>query len=148
MDRDLLSAVPGGPELLDWFGGYAPLLHDAEVLEITLDRRGPVCSIKVHGFEMTPEVDAFGYFICTRHAVITFRLDEVTRLELEDFSHQNALMGLGVARTVSGGFCLEFDPANGVSGLVEAQRLEISIAPGIPPDSIYLEAGARRAGVG
>ena len=148
MDRDLLSAVPGGPELLDWFGGHAPRLHDAEVLEIILDRRGPVCSIKVHGFEMTPEVDASGYFVCTRHAVITFRLDEVTRLELEDFSHQNALMGLGVARTASGGFCLELDPANGVSGLVEAQRLEISIAPGIPPGSIYLEAEARRAGMG
>ena len=38
MTPALLQNVPGGPELIEWFGGYAPRFHDAEVLGLTLDR--------------------------------------------------------------------------------------------------------------
>jgi hypothetical protein len=134
----LLQNVPGGPELIEWFGGYAPRFHDAEVLGLTLDREGARCSLRVHGFEMTSEVDGRGYFVCKRHAVVTFALVGLTALELADFAEQNALMGLTIDRNDDGGFRLELDPANGLSGSIEARTLEISIEPGIPPGSQYL----------
>ena len=65
MNIDLLNRVPGGPELVEWFG-YAPCFHDAEVLCVTLDREDYAsCSIRVHGFEMTNEVDTNGFFVFT-----------------------------------------------------------------------------------
>jgi len=135
---ELLRNVPGGPELIQWFGGYAPRFHDAEVLNLTLDREEPRCSVRVHGFEMTSEVDSGGYFVCIKHATVTFHLIELMALELADFNGQNALMGLTITRNLDNGFRLEFDPAFGLSGTIEARRLEISIEPGIPPGSQYL----------
>ncbi len=36
----LLEAIPGGPEVAEWFGGW-PEFGDAEILELRLVRRGP-----------------------------------------------------------------------------------------------------------
>jgi hypothetical protein len=138
---DLLDGVPGGRELVDWFGGYAPRFHDAEVLGLTLDRERATCSIRVHGFEMTGDVDAKGFYICTKHVVVTFLVGDLTELELADFGMQNALMGLSIDRGLDGQFRLELDPANGLSGVIEGRTLEITIEPGIPPGSQYLELG-------
>lgn len=138
MNAELLNTVAGGTDLLEWFGGHAPSFHDAEVLGVTLDREGARCILKVHAFEMTSEVDRNGYFVCTRHAVVTFELGDVTSLELADFNHQNAIMGLSVVRSEDGGFGLEVEPAYGLSGVVEARSLRISIEPGIPAGSQYL----------
>ena len=141
MNIDLLNRVSGGHELLEWFGGYAPHFHDAEVLGLTLDRQGATCSVKVHGFQMTKEVDAKGLYVCTKHVVVTFLVGELTELELSDFGSQNALMGLSIARGLDGQFRLELDPANGLSGIIEGRTLEIAIEPGIPPGSQYLRLG-------
>ena len=138
MTPELLRSVPGGPELIQWFG-YAPRFHDAEVLGLTLDREEPRCSLRVHGFEMTSEIDSAGYFICAKHATVTFDLIDLTALEIADFNGQNALMGLTIERGLDGGFRLELDPAYGLSGTIEARRLEISFEPGIPAGSQYLK---------
>ncbi|MBO9547006.1 Imm50 family immunity protein [Caulobacter sp.] len=140
MNIELLSNVPGGHELVSWFG-YAPRFHDAEVLGVTLDRIGATCSIKVHGFEMTREVDAAGFYVCTKHVVVTFLLGDLTSLEFADFNHQNALMGLSIKRGLDGQFRLELDPANGLEGVVEGWTLEISIEPDMPAGSQYQKLG-------
>jgi hypothetical protein len=136
MNAELLNAVPGDPELLDWFG-YAPRLHDSEVLSVAFDREGPTCILRVHGFEMTPEVDARGYFVLTKHLVITFRLGELTGMQLDDFGFQNALMGLSISRGPDQRFRIELDPANGLGGFIEGLTLSITIEPGIPAGSMY-----------
>jgi hypothetical protein len=85
LDIDLLNRVPGGPELVEWFG-YAPRFHDAEVLGVTLDREDATCSLRVHGFEMTSSVDENGFYVCTKHVVVTFLVRDLTELELDGFN--------------------------------------------------------------
>jgi hypothetical protein len=126
-----LGEIPGGSQLLEWFG-YAPRFHDAEVLTVTLDREGPRCTIAIHGFEMTPEVDSDGYFILTKHVVVSFHLEGVSLLELGGFAEQNYLMGLSLSRTGDGQFRLELDPCGGLGGCVEARAMSIAIEPGKP----------------
>ena len=140
MDIDVLNSVPGGRELMAWFG-YAPRFHDAEVLGVILDREGATCALRVHGFEMTSEVDPKGFFVCTKHVVATFRVGDLTELELDDFGSQNALMGLSISRGTDGVFRLEVDPANGLGGVISGRTLTITMEPGIPAGSQYLKLG-------
>ncbi|CAN5353152.1 hypothetical protein BH10PSE3_BH10PSE3_37790 [soil metagenome] len=134
MTPELLADVPGGPELAAWFG-YAPGFHDAEVLGLTLDRDGPRCSLRVHGFEMTREIDEGGYFVRAKHVVVTFHLTDLLALELGDFNHQNALMSLTITRGLEASYRLELDGAYGLSGLIEARQVTIELEPGAPSGS-------------
>jgi hypothetical protein len=136
MNIDLLNRVPGGPELVAWFG-YAPRFHDAEILGVTLDRDLASCSLRVHGFEMTNEVDANGFFACTKHVVVTFLFRDLTELRFEGFNHQNAVMGLYIERGLDAQFRMEIEPAFGLGGVIEGRGLEIGLQPGIPPGSQY-----------
>lgn len=143
MNAELLTAVVGGPELLDWFGGRAPSFHDAEVLSITLDRNGASCTFKIHAFEMTSEIDGRGYFVSTRHTVVTLRFGEVSDLELADFNHQNVLMGLSLSKSPEDEFVLNLDPAYGLGGTLRGRTLSIAVEPGIPEGSQYLAPSPR-----
>ncbi len=137
MNIELLNAVPGGPELVEWFDGHAPRFHDAEVTSIAFDRTGPTCLLRVHGFKVSRAVKPDGPYVFKGHAVVTFRIDEVTEMQLDGFNHQNALMGLSIAHGPNEGFRVELDPAYGLSGFVEGRSLSIAIEPGIPPGSQY-----------
>ncbi|MBU1383220.1 MAG: immunity 50 family protein [Alphaproteobacteria bacterium] len=134
---ELLNAVPGGPELVAWFDGHAPRFHDAEVTSIAFDRAGPSCRLRVHGFKVTRAIKPDGPYVFEGHAVVAFRIDEVTGMQLDDFNHQNALMGLSIVRGPNEGFRVELDPAYGLSGFIEGRSLSIAIEPGIPPGSQY-----------
>jgi hypothetical protein len=90
-------------------------------------------------------VDSRGYFVCVRHAVVTFKLIHVTALELSDYNHQNALMGLSISRGEAGEFRLELDPAYGLGGFLEALQVSVSVQPGIPSVSQYLKLADARA---
>ncbi|MBI2262837.1 MAG: hypothetical protein HYU62_14370 [Caulobacterales bacterium] len=137
MNTELLNAVPGGAELVEWFDGHAPRFHDAEVISIAFDRAGPTCLLRVHGFKVTSAIKPDGHYVFEGHAVVTFRIDETTGMQLDDFNHQNALMGLSIVGRPDEGFRVELDPAYGLSGFVEGRSLSISIEPGIPPGSQY-----------
>ena len=137
MNIELLNAVPGGPELVEWFDGQAPRFHDAEVTSIAFDRAGPTCLLRVHGFKVTRSVKPDGPYVFEGHVVVTFRIDEVTGMQLDDFNHQNALMGLTIVRGPNEDFRMELDPAFGLSGFIEGRSLSIAIEPGIPPGSQY-----------
>ena len=132
----LLGEVPGGQQLLEWFDGRAPSFHDAEVLELSLDRNKARCSIKIHAFRMTSEVDAKGYFVLDKHVLVSFRLEGVVNLELNDFNEQNAILGMALSRTADQGFRLELDPAYGLFGFVEARSLTIDLEPGKSRESV------------
>lgn len=134
---ELLNAVSGGAELVEWFDGCAPRFHDAEVTSIAFDRAGPTCLLRVHGFKVSRAVKPDGPYVFEGHAVVTFRIDGVTGMQLDDFNHQNALMGLRIARGPDEGFRVELDPAYGLSGFIEGRLLSIAIEPGIPPGSQY-----------
>jgi Immunity protein 50 len=137
--------IPGGPKLLQWFAGRMPSFHDAEVLSLTLDRGTASAILRVHAFEMTSEVDARGYFNCTRHVVVVFKLTCIGMMELDGFNHQNALDGLKISRTDDGEIRLDLEPAYGLGGFIQARELEIGIEPGIPAGSQYLRPASGAA---
>lgn len=132
MDESVLSVVPGGADLLAWFGGRVPSFHDAEILGLELDRAGATCRFRVHAFEITGDVDQAGYFVLARHAVISFELGGVTDLELADFNHQNVLGGLRIERQANG-YHVELEPCWGLSGFLKARTVQIAVSPGAPP---------------
>ncbi len=142
IDHELLKQLPGGPDLIAWFGGCVPSFHDAEIVELALDRVQSCCRIKIHAFERTPETYATGHYVCVKHVVVTLRLLHVMNLQLDDFNHQNALDYLGILRQPNGNILLTMEPCYGLGGEIEAMGLEISLEPGIPPDSVYAERAA------
>ncbi len=133
---ELLSEIPGGSQLLEWFDGRVPSFHDAEVLELVLDRKKACCTIKVHTFQITSEVDAKGFFVLHKHAQVSFHLEGVANLELNDFNEQNAIYGLALGRTADQAIRLELDQCHGLFGFVEARVLTIGLEPGKPNDGV------------
>lgn len=51
----IFKSIPGGAELLAWFG-YVPSFHDAEIIDLHLNRHGP-STLRIHVWEMTGKVD-------------------------------------------------------------------------------------------
>lgn len=132
-------SIEGAENVVKWFGHW-PTFHDAEVVSVVLNRAGK-SRVEVHAFETTSDMDAAGYFRCTKHAIVTFELegyvpDEVGSICLRWFNHQNVLSGLTVRPVVSG-YEVILDGIFGVDGSLFCERLTVAIEPGIPPDSIY-----------
>lgn len=84
--------------------GHFPTFHDAEIIDISLDRNTtpsedfPTVSLcfKLHGWEMTSELTESGHYKLVKHHLITFRFDGVDQVDLRHFNHQNALFGLQI----------------------------------------------------
>jgi Immunity protein 50 len=83
--------VPGASELLSWFG-YWPSFHDAEVLSIHLNRSGE-STVAIHTRHRTDQVDDHGYFVTTKHVLVTFVHEGIHTVQLTDFNHQNVISG-------------------------------------------------------
>jgi len=129
---DLLNEVSGGDALLAWFEGRVPSFHDAEILSLSLDHEGASGDIRIRTFQLTPDVDAQGFFVLTKHVVVRFKLSGIASLELSEFNHQNVIDGLILSRTALGLFRLELEPCYGLSGFVEAKAVAIEISPITP----------------
>ena len=130
----IFEQVPGALELINWFG-YWPSFHDAEVLSLDLQRTGP-SRVSVHTFELTSQTTTQGSFACTKHVVVTFVLEDVSGLRLDDFNSQNVVAGL-VLRQTAEGYELEIEGSHGLQGTITAGRIHVEIEPGIPLDSQY-----------
>jgi hypothetical protein len=130
--------IVGVESVLSWFGEW-PTFHDAEILEVHLDRAG-VSWIKVHAWLMTNETcekDGKQYFRSDRHAVVTFELREIRDLQLGAFSVQNVIFGLDIER--KGEFHrLTLHPSWGLAGYIEAGRVRVEVAPRPPERSSVL----------
>lgn len=96
--RDIGSLVRNNSLLSDIFGEW-PSFHDAEVLELRLDRNGPggvELEAKVHLFETTSEVTPEGFHRLQNHTLATLLFTGVDGLSLDGFNHQNVLFGLSL----------------------------------------------------
>jgi Immunity protein 50 len=132
--EDALKSIPGAAELVSWFGRW-PSFHDAEVINLTLNRSG-VSTLKVHTWEMTSEIDGSGYFILRKHVLVTFLIEEILSLDLTDFNQQNVIFGLDLSR-IDDGFQLRLDPCYGVSGTIAARKISVEYEP-MPPSSAQM----------
>ena len=127
--------VPGASELIAWFGHW-PSFHDAEVLEIALHRTGN-STIRIHAFEATNQVGSQGFFISTKHVIVTFILAGVTDLHLDEFNLQNVIWGL-LLKQKAEGYELTLYGCYGIQGTITADRIFIELEPGLPADSQYM----------
>lgn len=85
---------------------------------------------------MTEELDAKGYCVCRKHCIVTFSLENLTKVEVEHCNNQNALSDLEFYKE-GREFVLYFHPAHGLQGSVRAERVTIELQAGIPLGSQY-----------
>jgi hypothetical protein len=129
MPEAAARGIPGADQIVSWFGHW-PSFHDSEVLQINLNRKGQSL-IRLHAFRMTKQVDETGHFVLDRHAIVTFRLEGVSDLELVDFSGKNVIFGLSL-ESVEAGLKMTLEPCYGVAGYVVARQISVSLEPGAP----------------
>src|SRR5262245_20057986 len=129
MPETLFPAIPGVDDVVRWFGRW-PSFHDAEVLEVDLQRSGR-SAVRIWAFRMTRELDASRHFVLDRHAVVTFWLEDVADLELDDFSVQNVISSLTLEPSPRG-FKLTLSPCFGIAGYIEAARVSVAIEAAEP----------------
>jgi hypothetical protein len=86
---NILQSLPGGPQVLSWFGGRANF-GDAEVLNLNLTRSGPSL-LRILVFALQP-----GETHRLKKAVVTFTLSLSNMIDvaIEGFAHQNVIGGL------------------------------------------------------
>ena len=125
----ILATVPGGRELLEWFGGSVSF-HDAEVVSLLLDREGE-SSLNLH----TSHDHS--------HALVTLVLADWIDTTLSGFSHQNVIgdlvlrspagrqvevweRGVGVR---PGEVEIELTPIFGAYGVIRATIQRIDVTP-------------------
>jgi hypothetical protein len=69
MSEDVIKSIEGAAELSEWFG-YWPSFHDAEIIEVTLNRKQQ-SKILIHTWRMTSELDSNGRYISDHHVLVT-----------------------------------------------------------------------------
>lgn len=143
--RMIYPEVPGGDELLAWFG-EVPTFHDAEIVSLSLNRAG-ASELQIHGWIMTDSVDPDGHIVLDKHAVITFKFEGILDLQLDGFGAQNVVAGLILQRATDRGRSayypmpeddldveVELLPCYGLDGFIRAKKVTISVVPGRPID--------------
>jgi hypothetical protein len=63
--------------------------------------------------------------------VVTFLLEGTLNVKLENFNHQNVISGLSLDATASG-YRLILHPCFGAEAMLETERVQIKIQPGVP----------------
>jgi hypothetical protein len=117
--------------LFDHFG-YWPSFHDAKVISYagpTAERQ--TVDLTLHTWEMTSEVDAKGYYVLRKHALVALRFAGVHRASLERFDSGNILFGMDITRAgAADSFHVELDSVMDMSGDFSATSGEIlSVIP-------------------
>lgn len=79
-DEAFFLALEGGKEVADWFG-FVPSFHDATIEKLELSGNNGKLSLKA--FRMTDVIDAAGYFILDRHAVVDVLFQDITGVVLK-----------------------------------------------------------------
>src|ERR1700754_933885 len=91
-EQDLVRAG----DLLVKAMGYWPSFHDAEVLKVT--RTSDSCTVIIHVFEMTDQVDSAGYFVLRKHHLVELCLLGVQADSLPSHYDRGGLVGRRIKR--------------------------------------------------
>jgi len=85
VQEPVLRAMPGGAELIEWFG-HVPWFHDDEIELLELQSPG-ACRLVIRATIVATLAEV-------RSCRVTFHIDEIVELKLEHFYRQNALFAL------------------------------------------------------
>lgn len=125
-ESDIEARLTGAEAVRQWFGSW-PDFHDAEVISLSLARKGQSV-LRVYPYY--PH----------KPAVVDFIFENVTDIELQDFSGQNVIMSLGIeTATDQNGdkvYRLVLGPCYGLAGRIDAKSLRVELSPGKSPDGV------------
>jgi hypothetical protein len=137
-DMALFAALPGGRAVIDWFG-FVPSFHDAELDRLELARGA--ASMALRAFRMTEAVDAKGFFVLDKHAVVTLHFSDVTGVHLTGIA-TSILIELGIRRVAVaptgfstcggpnvGDIEVGFETSYGLEGSIYAREVSFSVDP-------------------
>ncbi len=127
----MIPEIEGADEVVAWFGSW-PSFHDGEIICLYLNRSGESL-LKIHTWLMSNEVDEKGHFVLTKHAIVTFHLENITVLQIEGFNAQNVILGLRIERTETG-WLVSMVPCFGLAGKLEAERIKVEVSPTKPTE--------------
>ena len=149
MKNEIYKKIIGFEKLIEMFG-YWPSFHDAEIINISLDRsgkdewEGPIIYAKIHVFQIGPEKTKNGKnFIFHYHTIVTFRFATVVNLNLEGLNSQNAIDGLKIEEKYNKQrkiniFGITFEPGFGAQCTFDCDSIEIiRLEKKIPGYSVY-----------
>ena len=85
---------------------------------------------------MTNEVNPQGFYVTDKHCIVTFLIEGIAAVQLNEFNHQNVLFDLTVSNENSE-FVLSFNSSYGLEGNIKAKTIRVELAPGIPDGSQY-----------
>ena len=126
----ILHDIPGGKPLVEWFGRI-PRFHDAKLLGITFSSNGAGL-LRMHAWNMTDEVDAKGYFVLDKHAIVTLICEGVSAINCTDFDMVPGIIFDLEITKVDEHFRVEWSASYGVTGFVTARHVRINLVPGKP----------------
>lgn len=123
---DIDRLLDGTAAVVQWFGRW-PSFHDAEIIYLKLAREGPSV-LRVYPY--SPK----------KPAAVDFFLEEITDLELADFSSQNVISSLDidivVDQTKGRAVRLMLGPCYGLAGRIDARRVRVELVPGESSDGV------------
>ena len=126
--NDIGVSLHGSDAIMQWFGGW-PSFHDAEIIGMNLARAGQSV-LRVYPYY--PD----------KPATVDFIFEEITDVELADFSGQNVISSLGIEevidQTKEKAIRLTMSPCYGLAGRIDAKRLRVGLLPGKSPDGVSL----------
>lgn len=119
-------SLPGADAVVEWFGKW-PSFHDGEIISLNLARKGESVLRLYPYYPKTP-------------AAVDFIFEEITDLELDDFSQQNVIMALYVEEVIdqTNQKALRFSlvPCYGLAGYIDARRVRVQLVPGKSSDGV------------
>ncbi|HEV2617276.1 MAG TPA: hypothetical protein VGU63_11790 [Candidatus Acidoferrales bacterium] len=125
-NNDIAASLDGYDTVVRWFGAW-PSFHDAEIISLHLARRGE-SALRVYPYH--PD----------KPACVDFVLDDVSDLELGDFSSQNVIFSLDVEavidQTKEKAIRLTLGPCYGLAGRIDARRVRVELVPGESSDGV------------
>ncbi|MBP7862739.1 hypothetical protein KA183_13725 [bacterium] len=125
-----LEKVPGATVLFEWFG-YWPSFHDAEIISLELNRKG-ISNLNVYFWNTDwSKVLPNKHFFQDKYVIVHFAIENINDLELYDFSHQNVVSCLTLAPK-DNLIEIEISPCYGISGYILAEKVSVSLTPGMP----------------
>jgi hypothetical protein len=77
---------------------------------------------------MTDQVDARGYFILDKHAMVTITLEHVSSVALDHFDLPGIIGDLEIA-SAENGFRVSWEGSYGVEGRLDAKQLRVDFTP-------------------